>query len=559
MLTVDYVRREYSVAGLPQMCLYLNSKETRISSGPRNLMDRMSLETPPLATERTSIGGTSQHFSMPIAPRGNTLRNALVRFGAQVLAIFINLLVTPYIVDHLGVESYGIVGVINTLISFVAIATTSVTSAVGRDLTFAIERGEYENANTQISTAVFGLALLLAIVLLPLCALSILIDRLIVIPPELTAGARVFWILTVFSFCFTSMSGPHGAGMFVRNRLDLLSAALFARTVFYVAMVLVLFSAVDASLTSYGFAVLAGSVLLYFISVRLNKQMLPGIEISTRWFDHRALRSIMSIGGWMTLNQIGALLFLQTDLMIANRVLGPVASGQLAAISVIPLQLRVLAGLVSGLFAPNQAALVARGGNSNFLTYLLRCIRLTSLFFALLVGVFCGSAHEVLRLWLGKGFAQLTPIALVLTFYLVISLGIAPTSEAVLMLGKVKIPALVTLGLGVGNVILGIFLARNMGLMGIAFAGCTTLLLRNALFIPLYVSRVCHTRPWSFWRELLIGSTCCAAISTITVGVVSLLKPGSLGTLALSISLSSGLGFLLLLPIASSALKRTPE
>jgi len=67
-----------------------------------------------------------------VAPRGKTLWNALFRFGAQFLAILINLLATPYIIHHLGVESYGVVGVINTMISFMAISTSSLTSTVGR-------------------------------------------------------------------------------------------------------------------------------------------------------------------------------------------------------------------------------------------------------------------------------------------------------------------------------------------------------------------------------------------------------------------------------------------
>jgi len=72
----------------------------------------------------------------------------------------------------------------------------------------------------------------------------------------------------------------------------------------------------------------------------------------------------------MTVSQVGALLFLQTDLLIANRALGAAAAGQLAAVSVISLQLRAFAGLVSGLFAPNQIAIWAREDDQAFSRYL---------------------------------------------------------------------------------------------------------------------------------------------------------------------------------------------
>jgi hypothetical protein len=88
-----------------------------------------------------SEGGTPQIL---VAPRGRTLWNAVFRFGAQFVAVCINLLLTPYIIRHLGVESYGIVGVINTMICYVAIVTTSLTATVGRNLTFAIERESFQ-------------------------------------------------------------------------------------------------------------------------------------------------------------------------------------------------------------------------------------------------------------------------------------------------------------------------------------------------------------------------------------------------------------------------------
>ena len=361
-----------------------------------------------------SVPSSEQIQGYLVAPRGKTRWNALFRFGAQFAAILINLLATPYIIRHLGVESYGIVGIINTLVSFMAVATTSLTSTVGRNLTFAVEQQEYGKANKEISTAVYGFLRLFAIVFLPLCALTMFIEQLIIIPSQMIFNARILFLLAVLSFGFTAISGPLGAAMFVRNRLDIFSGASISKTVFFIALLVALFSTVGASLATYGIALLASSILLCFLHLRIHRHLLPGIEISRRWFDRTILRAIMSLGGWMTLNQFGVLLFLQTDLLIANRVLGVTEAGKFAAISVISLQLRALAGLVSGLFAPNQAAIAARGDWPSFSKYLFRSIRITTLFMALLVGVFCGSAREVLTIWLGKEFAPLAPVAILM-------------------------------------------------------------------------------------------------------------------------------------------------
>jgi membrane protein EpsK len=516
----------------------------------------MEAEQLSIASDEVQVGSSQQLPRALVAPRGNTLWNAVVRFGAQFVAIGANLLATPYIIRKLGVESYGIIGVINTIVGFMAIVTTSLTSTVGRNMTFAIEREEYENANKEISTAVYGLVRLFAIALLPLCALSIFIDQLIVIPRDLASAARFFCFLAVVSFGFSTLSGPLGAAMYVRNRLDLLSGASLARTICFLAAIVALFSIVPASLTTYGAAMLGGSMLICFLHARIHKYLLPGIEISKHWYDRKILKGIVSLGGWMTVNQIGALLFLQTDLLVANRMLGVTMAGQLAAISVIPLQLRVLAGLFSGLFGPTQAAIAARGDWAAYAKYLLCSVRLTSLFFALLVGVFCGSAHEVLSIWLGPQFGPLTPVALVLTAYLIISLGISPTWDATLILGKVKIPAVVTLVMGVANVLLAITLAARLGLMGIALSGCIMLTLRNALFTPWYVSRACNMSVWPFLGEHCIAVACGAVVFLVSFGVNSLVSPSSMKMLAMSLVLSTALGLLPLLPLGMRALRR---
>jgi len=490
-----------------------------------------------------------------IAPRGKMLWNVIARFGGQFVAVLANLLVTPYIIRKLGVESYGIVGVINTMISYMAIITTSLTATVGRNLTFAIERQEYEKANKEISTAVYAVLRIFVIAFLPLCAFSLFIDQLIIIPQTLVSGARIFCFLSITSFVFATISGPLGASMFVRNRLDLTSGANLARTLVFIGTIVTLFSTFGASLPMYGIAMITGSILLFSIHLRIHKYLLKSVEISKHWFDRTLIKDIVSLGGWMTLSQIGGLLFLQTTLLVANRTLGPLEAGQLAAISVIPLQMRVFSGLVSSLFGPTQAAIAARRDWVAFSAYLLSSIRLTILFFSLLVGVFCGSAREVLSIWLGNEFAPLVPVALVLTGYLILGLGSSPLSSAVLMLGKVKVPAIVTVIMGAVNVILSVILAHIIGLMGIALAQCVTLLFLNAVFVPWYVSRACKMSLWLYIREQCLGVGCGAVIALISYGMNSLIHPDSLAALVLSISLSAILGLLVLLPFGLHTIK----
>lgn len=506
---------------------------------------------------RTAKSEAAPPATREIATRGKTKWNAAFRFGAYVLSIIINLMAIPFIVRNLGVEAFGVASVINTILGFMSIATISLTSTVGRNLTLAVEKGDVTLASQELSTAIYGLLVLFGIAFLPLCALCIYIDRLIDIPQGLVPDARILFFLALLSFGLNAIAGAVGASMFARNRLDLFSAASLLRTIFFVAGIYVLFSFFDSNLIMYGVALLGGTVFLFFLHFRFHFYLLPTIKISRVFFDRTILAGIFSLGGWMVINQIGALLFLQTDLLVANRVLGAAAAGQLAAISVFSLQLRALASLVAGLFAPNQTALVAQGSSHLFGKYLLRSIRLTTLFMAVLVGVFCGSAREVLSIWLGPDFAFLTPVAILLTVYLIPTLGVMPCWNAVLAIGKVKWPAIVTLVMGAANVVLGVLLAgtAGMGLMGIALAGCIMFSLRNILFTPWYVSRTCDIKLGAFFLELILGLVAGCLVYGISYFVMQFIRPDTMFMLIPSLLIAGGLGGALLLPIGLRAMK----
>jgi membrane protein EpsK len=509
----------------------------------------------------TLKSGSDPTITTKVGSRGKTKWNTLFRLSAYGFSILINLLAIPFIFRSLGPEAFGVVGVINTILSFMSISTISITSTVGRNLTIAVEKGDIDVANKEISTTVYGTLILFGIAFLPLCALCLYIDRLVIMPVELVLGARVLFLLAIISFGFNALAGVFGASMFARNRLDLFSVAALARTICFVTVIYAIFIFFDASLITYGVALLCGTVFLFGLHFRFHKHLLPTIKISLQHFNRSILVGIFSLGGWMVINQIGALLFLQTDLIVANRILGAAAAGQLAAISVISVQLRALATLFAGLFAPNQVALSTQVDQLRFGKYLMRSIRLTTLFMAVLVGVFCGSAREVLSIWLGGDFAFLAPVAILLTFYLIPTLGVMPCWNAIMAIGKVKWPAVVTIAMGIGNVILSVILAgmAGMGLKGIALAGCIMLSLRNMIFVPWYMSRVCDIETGDFLRELFIGMIAGGTIFLISISVSKIVRPESMIMLVLSILLATGIGGLLFLPIVLHTLKKANE
>jgi membrane protein EpsK len=161
-------------------------------------------------------------------------------------------------------------------------------------------------------------------------------------------------------------------------------------------------------------------------------------------------------------------------------------------------------------------------------------------------------AEPLLRLWLGASFGHLSGLVVLMTIHLCINLAMYPLYSLPLATNRLKVPGLVTLGLGLVNLALALTftVVCKWGLYGIAAAGAITLTLRHLLFTPLYSAHLLN-KPWlTFYRGVPVFVL--ATLSTAAVGRLLLwIRPVSnwLGLIltAMMVSLTFGVVLFLLL------------
>ena len=126
---------------------------------------------------------------------------------------------------------------------------------------------------------------------------------------------------------------------------------------------------------------------------------------------------------------------------------------------------------------------------------------------------------------------------------------------------RMRLQGLVALGVGVGNLLLGLLLAQafGWGLYGLAAAGAIMLTIRYVVFAPLYAARVLNVSYGTFFRALM--PILLATLTTIAAcrfilwrwGISSWLE---LGTAAVAVSLAfTASVFSLLTPTERLALR----
>ena len=431
--------------------------------------------------------------------------NLVANVGNLGLSMVVGIVYVPFLIRHLGPAVYGLIPLISMVTSYMALITFGLDSAVARYLTIALERKDHENANLIFNVSLWGNLALSALLVIPAAAAIAQVDHILRIPPGYEAPTRWLFVGMVAAFLLNQVKTPFGVSSFCRNRLDLLNLVAASETLARVGLVVFLFCIFTPRIEYVGTAILAGTMVSTVGMVWLWKVLTPSLRISLGQFDWTMFRNLCSTGGWVLISQLGVMLYLNIDLLLANRMFGPEQGGRYAAVLALPTLLRSLASAVGGIFAPTMYHIYARGDIDGLVIYLNRAIKFVGLVMALSIGLICGFSEPLLKLWLGPTFGSLAPVLFLMAIHLCINLSMYPLYAVPLAADRVKVPGLVTLVIGVGNLLLALVLAGvfGWGLNGLAAAGAIMLTVRHLLFTPLYGARVLNRPYGTFFRGLV--------------------------------------------------------
>jgi membrane protein EpsK len=450
---------------------------------------------------------TAERGRLP-PPRGKLSVNlvcSLLGFAATAL---IGLWFTRFLIHNLGVEAYGLVPLATMFVSYLSIASLAINSAVGRYLTIALERESKQEASGIFNTALFGNLMLVGVLALPAVLLIQRITLFLDIPSGLERDA-VWLVAAAYAlFCLTAIANPFDVSTYCRNRFDLRTVLTISSTLVRVAVVFVLFRLGFRRLGFVGWGMLSGGLVYVVLAYAMWRHLTPQLSIRLRDFSAAQLRRLGATSGWVIVNQVGAILFLNLDILLLNRLLGAESAGTYA----IPLQLvvflRGLAAAASTILGPAILYRVADEDWTGLVRLSKQATRFVGLVLALPIGLILGFAQPLLRIWLGEGYATIAPLLAVMVCYLPVNMAVYPLFYAQIATNKVKVPALVTLFMGGANLLLAVcfVLWTPLGVFGIPIAGAIMLTAKNAIFTPIYVAYITEARRSAYLWEITLSA-----------------------------------------------------
>lgn len=331
--------------------------------------------------------------------------NLLFNLAGLIVNIAIGLFYTPYLVHSLGIAAYGIVPLALIINQYVGVLTTSLTGALTRFYTLALQRNKTTEASKYLSTSFLAITVIIGIISPAFILLILRIDSFFNIPSNYVEQSRNLFIFTILGFIISLYTSLLNITLYALNRLDLINIIKIIRSVLAVTLTVIYFEKMSKDVSYIGYAIFLAELvvlilsILYFLRIKSLK-----VNLSIRHFEKAALISVVSMSAWVMIHQIGDTGLYRIDNILVNKFWSTRESGILGAVTQFGTYVMLMVGVVTTLFGPLILIAYSNNDHNRVKKLALSNALLVGLLTALMVGLIAGFSKTILSLWLGEEF-----------------------------------------------------------------------------------------------------------------------------------------------------------
>jgi membrane protein EpsK len=435
--------------------------------------------------------------------RANLLSNVALFFLNIIIGIFL----PSFFIRTLGVDNYGIIAMGTSLYAYVTIITVSVDGALARFLMLDMQKDDLQSINCTFNTGFWMQLFSILFVILPgLLLFTFKMEWFLNIPPQSLKNAKILFAFMAFSFAVLIVAGVFASVSNAYNKVYLKNIGDRITLLTYALLSPVFILVVNKSLAFIGLAYMLGAIGTLVYSIMIWRRLSPYLVLSVKNFRVGKLKEIFGLGGWLVVNQIAAVLFLNMDLFVINSFMNANEVGKYAAIMRWSSLIRTLGAVASAGIGSTLVLLYAQEKIDKMIKVSKMVVKLMAIFLAFPIGIICGYARPLLLFWLGPAYVSLYPLMIVMTVHLIVNVSVVPLFSVFQAYNKAKVPGILTVFLGIFNVLLSITLIKytSLGLYAVAIAGLLVLTSKNLVFTTIYTARLFRIKN-DFIRTLLPG------------------------------------------------------
>ena len=314
-------------------------------------------------------------------------KNLLTNVLCLVTNVIVGIFYTPYLVKTLGVIAYGVVPLTLIINQYINVLTGSLSGALTRFYSIALQQKDYVRASKCIST-VLGVFGLLVLFLFPLVVLFVRhVDSFFTIPESLVASAKFLFLFTICSFFISLFASLLNVTLYAENRLDWMNWIKIVRIGMKFLLTIIFFQFVGKEVHYIGLANLLTELFILGLSYYLFKTFrAKTVLLKIRLFDKALLFSISGMAIWTIIHQLGDVGLYRVDNVIVNNAFGMAYSGALGAVSEFGVYVSLMISVIGSLYGPIILKAYAQGDHDS----VQRLVTDNSLIVGTLSAILCG-------------------------------------------------------------------------------------------------------------------------------------------------------------------------
>lgn len=424
----------------------------------------------------------------------------------------INFFLTPYLVQQLGTEAYGFIGLANNFVQYATIVTAALNSMSGRFISIAYHRGELDKASALFSSVLVADLMIAGVMMLLGAGVVLWIDVLLNVPAALVRTVKITFSLTFLAYIISIVAAVFTTAAYVKNRIDISSIRDIAANLLKAVLVVLLFMCFPAQLYFVALASVGSNLFLLAVNIRVRKKILPEIQVSFGRFEFPLVKMLIAAGVWMSLAQLSNTFISGLDLLVCNLYIGATMMGLMSIAKTIPGSIAVLINTIANVFAPKYTILYAKGDIPALVENVKRTSRLQSFLLTVPIAGFIVFGKDFYHLWQPDKTPQELKIICVISILSCVMYLFTAHTQALTMLNSVcnrmRLPVLTTLGVGVFSIV-GVIVCLNVfaldeAMAAYIIAGVSSCLMsiRALVFIPVYAAHLLKQRWTTFYPTM---------------------------------------------------------
>ncbi|WP_159020238.1 lipopolysaccharide biosynthesis protein [Algibacter sp. L3A6] len=393
-------------------------------------------------------------------------KGALLNYITVFLTNIVGLFITPFILNHLGKSEYGIYTAIGALVGTISVLDLGLNNTIIRFVAkYKAEKDRRSEENFLATTMLIYIAISIVITIIGFIFYGHIDSYFTKMNSEEINISKTIFILLIFNLAIGLPGGSfvaicYGYENFVFPKsINIIRYLL--RTIVVVAILLVGGKAIALVIIDTVFNILFMLTEAYFVFFKLK------VKIKLHYFSSAFLKKIFSYSIWIFVYGIVA----QFQWKSGQIVLGNFSNTEVLAVYAIGLTLGSYYGAfssaITGVFLPRATQMIVNNASPAELTdTMIKIGRVSFIVLMYVLGAFYLYGKQFVFLWVGESYYDSYIIALIIMVVYTIPLVQGFTGPLIEAQNKVAFKAIVYLIFLAFGTLLGFFLAKQHGAIG---------------------------------------------------------------------------------------------